>query len=394
MRLRVGPNRDVMEMKKGGGCLILFGLPFLLAGLFVMIASLGVLPIKGDKPPLFFGIPFGAIFAAVGGAFVFGRGGVTIDTANKAVTSWWGALGLRKKTERPLDDFNRVTINKEVRRSKNSTYTVYPVRLSGEGKPINIEEPRDYKSARATAEELAKFVGKGILDTSSGEAVERDLESLDESLRDRARRTGETIEVPEMPPNMKSKCSVEGRQMVVEIPAEGLRPVMLLLLAVPLVIAAVVFLSFIMPLLDEKGMPDTFRYVMIGFISVFFILIPVLLIGGKMLSGVRGGTQVVASPDGLRIEQRTAFSKKVTEIPAVELEELLCPVARAPAEAQRDLDGSDMPQAAKGLLLALAQGAKGGIIARSDQQIVEFGAGLPANELRWIHAVLTKILTA
>jgi len=281
------------------------------------------------------------------------------------VTSWWGALGLRKKTERPLDDFNRVTINKEVRRSKNSTYTVYPVRLSGEGKPINIEEPRDYKSARATAEELAKFVGKGILDTSSGEAVERDLESLDESLRDRARRTGETIEVPEMPPNMKSKCSVEGRQMVVEIPAEGLRPVMLLLLAVPLVIAAVVFLSFIMPLLDEKGMPDTFRW-----------------------------TQVVASPDGLRIEQRTAFSKKVTEIPAVELEELLCPVARAPAEAQRDLDGSDMPQAAKGLLLALAQGAKGGIIARSDQQIVEFGAGLPANELRWIHAVLTKILTA
>ena len=121
---------------------------------------------------------------------------------------------------------------------------------------------------------------------------------------------------------------------------------------------------------------------------------PVVLIGGKILSGVRGGTQIVASPDGLRIEQRTALSRKVTEIPAVELEELLCPAARTSAEAQQDLDRSDVPQAAKGLLLALAQGAKGGIIARSDKEIVEFGANLPAEELRWIHAVLTKILTA
>ena len=72
----------------------------------------------------------------------------------------------------------------------------------------------------------------------------------------------------------------------------------------------------------------------------------------------------------------------------------LCPTARAPAEVQQDLDRSDMPQAAKGLLLALAQGARGGIIARSDKEIVEFGADLPADELRWIHAVLTKILTA
>ena len=394
MRLAVGPNRDIIEVKKGGGCLILFGLPFLLAGLFVMTASLELLPLKGDPLPVFVGIPFGAIFAAVGGAFVFGRSGVSIDVANRTVRTWWGALGLRKKTERPLDDFDHVTIRKEVRRSKNSTYTVYPVRLAGSGKPISIEEPRDYKAARKTAEELAKFVGKGILDSSSGETVKRDAESLDESLRDRARRTGETIDMPEMPPNMKSNCRVEERQVVIDIPAQGFRPAMLLLIAAPLVMGAFALLWFIVPLLNETGMPATFRHVVIGFISLFFILMPILIVVGKVVSGIRGGTQVVASPDALQVTRRGGISSKVTEIPAAELEELLCPAARVPDEARERLDSAAVPEAARGILMALARGAKSGIVARSDKEIVEFGANLPAHELRWIHAVITKILTA
>ena len=66
---------DIMEIRRGGGWMILLGLPFFVGGLLVMGASLGPWTQKGDPPPLSGNIPFGGLFAAVGaGRFRPGRG--------------------------------------------------------------------------------------------------------------------------------------------------------------------------------------------------------------------------------------------------------------------------------------------------------------------------------
>jgi hypothetical protein len=62
---------DLLVFQSGGGLLALFGLPFLLTGLFVIALTLGLVNIQGEVPPLYFGLPFGGIFAAVGTAVVF-----------------------------------------------------------------------------------------------------------------------------------------------------------------------------------------------------------------------------------------------------------------------------------------------------------------------------------
>lgn len=40
-------DSGTLELRSGGGCLSIFGLPFLLAGLFVMQIPLGLIPMEG-----------------------------------------------------------------------------------------------------------------------------------------------------------------------------------------------------------------------------------------------------------------------------------------------------------------------------------------------------------
>ena len=77
---------DLLVFRSGGGLLTLFGLPFLLAGLFVIALTLGLVSIEGDVPPLAFGLPFGGIFAAVGA-------GKVVTVRYSTVSSAFRALG-------------------------------------------------------------------------------------------------------------------------------------------------------------------------------------------------------------------------------------------------------------------------------------------------------------
>ena len=181
---------DELNLKRGGGCfLAVFGTPFFLAGLGVIVLGLSgaMKSDDGSQAPLLMLIPFGLLFASVGGALMFGRAGVRLNRREKSVKRWWGTVffPLWSKTY-PFDHFNVVTIVKEERRGKNSTYTVYPVRLSGEGEKIKVSEPGDYERARAMAEKTAKFLDLGIRDAGRGETVIREAWIF---IRIRAERT-------------------------------------------------------------------------------------------------------------------------------------------------------------------------------------------------------------
>ncbi|MCX5808371.1 MAG: hypothetical protein NTX36_03195 [Proteobacteria bacterium] len=86
---------DILQIRKGGGCLTLFGLPFFIAGLFVLQIPFGLIPMRmeGGGPLVFYIVfPIGIAFAVVGAALAFGRNGVIIDRRRQTILKWWGLI--------------------------------------------------------------------------------------------------------------------------------------------------------------------------------------------------------------------------------------------------------------------------------------------------------------
>ncbi len=378
----------VMKKRTGGGLIMLFGMPFLLAGLAVMAAPFGLLPSEAAPPPWYLMVPFGSIFATVGAAFVFGRAGVTVDKLQGRIITWWGLLVPFKSTQYNIADYDRVAIRQEVRRSKNSTYTIYPVRIEGGVESIDWDTLRDPTKARAAAEELAKFLGFKVVDASAGEEIVREADRLDESLRERRQRTGEDIDMPDPPANMRTQCQVDGESITLIIPpppATIFDKISLAFAFVPGIVALGFFFAAF-----PKDMPPLFRFIFMGFIGVFFVIAPITVMVGKVLARTRTQQKINASPDRLRVETRGPFRTKVVEIPANELEELQIALPKGHENMESQLEA--MPEALRPFLRAMARRVP--IRAISDRATVTFGKGLPIEELKWVHAVLTQVLTA
>jgi hypothetical protein len=130
-------NPNIIGWNRGGGILAFFGLPFLIAGLFIMSVPFSGIEVEGNMPEWGL-IPFGGIFALVGAGLVFGRMGTILNRSERKLITWWGLLIPFSSKERKLYDFEKVTLTREVRQSDKSSYTVYPISLSGKGKPAKI----------------------------------------------------------------------------------------------------------------------------------------------------------------------------------------------------------------------------------------------------------------
>ena len=349
-------TQDTITIRKGGGVISLFGMPFLIFGLFAI--SSPVTGLMGDKhgspPPWFFIVPFGSIFTLVGAALVFGRAGTILDRRARTVTSWWGLLVPFKKAVRSLNDFQAVTITHEIRRSKNSTYSVYPVRLEGDTNKLNIEEPHDYQQARGRAEEIAKFIGFGIVDRSTGEAVVRDADALDESLRARARRTGEQPAMPAPPTGCRIIMHQAGQETVFEIPARANSAMILVPMTVIAVVFAIAFFGFFLPffLNLKRGGP---AWALLAVFVFGLFTLPIVMIWRTLFRRLISAERVVITAHALQLDGSVFGKSDNNEIQLDRLEEL-----------------------------EIKQAAQSAVVARSDQQTLEFGAGLSQEELQWL----------
>ncbi len=378
------------EKKSGGGCLMLFGLPFLAAGLAIM--TLGVLGVKddsGNSIPIYFALPFGGVFAAVGAGLVFGRGGIVFDKRTNEAIKWWGLLVPMKRTVAPLHSMKEVAITKEIRRSDKSTYTVYPVRVAHAGDQFKICEPRDYQKARQEAEEVAKFLNVELRDASAGgEGVVRQAADLDQSIREQARAKGEIVEIPPMPAGARIRHDLNGGRLTLEIPAPGVSPVILIMAAV-MFLAPVGFMAFFLQgffNLDEA--PSLFRIVFYSFFLLF--LAPVVLIPGRMVLSGMSKERITVTPDKLELSLVAPYWTRAKSIPASEIEEL--ELIRHEGNGGREVNPEQVPKIVKNL--ALLGGGGGTIMARSDKQTLNFGRMLNREEAEWALALVKRVLTS
>jgi hypothetical protein len=376
---------DRYSVKRGGGCLMLFGLPFFAAGVGIIIAALaGVMKSEGGGPaPLFFIIPFGLIFASVGAGLMFGRAGIILESRSRTITEWWGLLVPFKRTTTSYDAMKTVTISRERRQSKNSSYTVYPVRMEGEDGVIDIEEPRDYAKARSRAEEVAKFLSFGIEDSSTGEKVIREAGTLDMSLRDRARASGEPTErPPEQPSPSRVQTTSAGSQATFDLPPPGLGVIGTVAVVIGLIFACVPILFGGGFLFSSGFAKDVGKaWPVLAFFAVFGLIWMSATLG-FVVSTLRKATargRLIVDPRELTLEMRSFLGTKTEKISADELEEL----AVVGNNDQR------IPEAMRALV-----GTDKRIVARSDSATIEFGRGLSHAELEWLCGTIRFILTS
>ncbi len=385
-------HRDHLHFKKGGGCLMLFGLPFFGIGVFFLILGLqGKATTEGGEVAepwqvLLITTPF----ILVGGALMFGRAGVEIDRRAGVVRSWWGLLLPFKTKRRELSEFTHVSVRRKVIRGDKSTRIVFPVELAGEGDDIECESLSDYNKARAKAEEVAKFVGLNLHDSTAGQTVVHESAYLDESVADRARRLGLAVEWPELPAGSRIEYETVGESAVIRLPPPG-RPWIYLFMLIPALMFVAFFVFGFLPffLSGTGDEPLPFRLFLYGFLSLFIIL----PLGGVLIpffrsSGLR--ETVAASWQGIQVERQGRFGTKKWTFPADELEELMANRPRMGA-----LSGEIPPQLAGALRMLAVSGRRTGapgLRLRSDKQLYTSGAWLSDEELEWLEKALTYIL--
>ena len=403
---------DMLQTRRGGGLLMIFGLPFLLTGLFVIGFPFWGNPPEGGGPPLMVTVIFGAVFTALGAALMFGRSGMIIDRRKRSIVRWSGLLVPMKKTTYPLDYHDRITIRKDLRRSEKHTYYAYPIVLKGShgvSEGIVFDEPTDYPQARRTAEEITTFLKMPLVDTTSGREVIREPDRLDESIRERANRTKEEVTTFHPPPGMRARVGEESGTLIIEIPPQRLTIEHYKRMAILMVIGAVALCIVIG--FNNLGHLNAHHLVVYAPIGIFVLLFAIR----PILRQARSSCRITASRDMLRVEQRTSKRGRVTEIPVDELEDFVIGDANLPAGVSRTPDGryqaqgvpvsprhsggySDEQAMAGTKLLAklslIIRPAGPSITASSDKATINFGQGLREEELRYLHALIKKKITA
>lgn len=391
----VSSDRDVLDKREPTGCLRRLGIGLVVAG-----GGWLVLLLKAHEADRLAGagcLVAAGVLALVAGAFcLLVRGGTHLDRRRRVQVSWWSVLGLGRRKETSFAGSDRVEIEKDS--GDSDSPTTYPARLAGpEGvEPLPLDAPTDYQQARRAAEAVARFLSLPLHDRSAGEVVVRQPAELDEPLRSRLRRTGGPPHLPPAPTAPKARVEQTHEGLRVELAGAGPSAAAWLPVGCAVLFAAFVGLTFWGGLTRS---PKPFA-VAVG----IFIALPILAALGTAVRNVLQRTVVVSGHMGLRVEQVFLLGRKVLEIPADELEELVLlrpdapplPEGAASAEQWRwSLEHGRMPdgrEAPRALRWAWRLGGSQGIAARSDRVSLTFGAGLPPEELAYLHALLLREL--
>jgi len=400
-------TQDRLVIREGGGCLSLFGLPFVAAGLLLLLAALGLVP--GDiatdprpwaRPGLLF---MGLVFSAVGGTLVFGRQWTTVDRTARVVLKQQGLVMPMRESRAPLDHY--ATVSLSVVEGDSDSSDRFPVTLKDRATgALTLCSFTDYGKARACATAVAQHLSLPLDDASSSHVVQLTGAELSMSLRERVRREG----VPRRedltsPPDTRIVVSRDADRTTLVIPNRPSNPLTLVGAAIPIALLFT-FGRTLLPFFRQTHTPDGIIWVFGGFFTLAFGL-PTLSALNAFIRSRRGATIVQASRDSLRVDQRGAWM--TTTVAAVEGRDILdldytttssrVAAARTLA-AQRTLQTHPSPQPVvsprvERVISLLARFASGkGIVVKTRDRIVSFAQGLDDDETKYVYGVVRRAL--
>jgi hypothetical protein len=298
----------------------LFGLPFLLIGIYgviAMICGIGSMTVSMNDGPSRPATPADAwlpgIFALAGLGIVLIRYSVVIDVASRMrlKTVGWGFWV--KRTTTSLAGITHIDLgNAEERGSGSGRYTAIPVRAVGPDGSEELAEPRTFFAARKLAQQIAAALALPVGPRLAGTDAPSSAEVVDMPFAATAH-----LDPDDLLPPPGTKVMVVEAMRGIEIRYPGVRAgsVMVVLVGlVPLLFCGGFWWFIWRPGLVEPASKSTFLWFFM-MAPVFMGLIPTLgIIVKSYRSGLFGGKILVDSQNGLRCPERSIAASAIRAI--------------------------------------------------------------------------------
>jgi hypothetical protein len=366
---------------------VLFGVPLFLAGVYLALSLIGVLPADIAPRPdwdVRMLLLVSLALLALGSVMLLGRRWLTLDRSSGTVIRQQGLVFPMLNEVRSLGEFTAVVLAFDPGDSESPVR--YPVRLRAvSGRDFVIREPLQFAEARNLAEYLSRFLHLSLADTTTDHETVVRPEQAGDNLRDRLLR-GEAESERQIPPaRTLSKVTESAGETVILIPGPRF----------PLsgVLGVVLPLAFILGLvavsLTHRRMTGV-PLLIVGLILFF----PVAFFGvNLMVDGSRRRTTVKASPAGFALEQRGAWHTRTKLVPASEILDMDLSTFEGVYTSKRNpLPTFAYPATANWRATLWKWMPSRGIVVKSRQEAITFGEGLPAAELQYLRSVLRKAL--
>ena len=403
----VAPER--LQFREGGGCLSLFGVPFFLAGLFLLASAIGVVSMESDDDLGAWTQPIlglmGLVFTGVGGTLVFGRAWTVLDVTERAAIKSYGLLVPFREHPRRLDDFTRVTIGFEPGDSDSSEK--FPVALKARSGPdFVVCSPTSYDEARTAAAAAASHLGFALEDASGDHAVTLDPADVDRPLQQRAGHDAVRTQAPPRPASPRSEVHQETSGVRIVIPTPRTSTLGLVLVAAPILVPAVAGPT-LWRFFQQTNTPGPIGVAFIGMLTFLFGVLPAITALNGFLRSRHGHTEIEVSRDGgVTVRERRAWrTHTLSTVAAGDIFDVdygtrdtsvastRRTVEQKLSEAGHDA-GSLRPRMER-LMAAAAKWGKGrGVIVKARGGLTTFGQDLDDDEIRYLHAVVRQALIA
>ena len=318
---------------------------------------------------------FGGLLLLLGLAAIVVREKSIFDRRERVMIDCLNILGWSRRKTHPFDELGGVKLT--AIQWKSSVEYVAQV-VNPDGRMLTrITRTFDLKEARARAEEVARFAGLKMIDETTGTPVVREGAEVDESLRDRAARTGVDVNLPPQPPEARTTYTLREDTIILEIPPRGpgMKQKLGYAAAAFCVALYVVLLALILTCAKEADPGSVPAFA--AFLAFILIGVPAFLVA-LSYRNVTKRWRIEASPRELRVLVRGFLRKGETVLPADTIEELSVVAVNQATMT----DGA--PAEAQGERL---------ILARSDTARVSFADGLSDDELVWLKAVIEKTVS-
>jgi hypothetical protein len=382
------PTPHQLVNRVGGGCLAGCFVPFLLAGITVILLSLGIIPsdARDDAGRATAGA-IGWVFALLSAVIIFWRRRTMLDTSTGRATKQWlfGAVPFWT-AEYALHAFTHV----ELRYAKDTfifnrhRHFVYWVVLTSENGTADFAVATDptYEDARAAAMDVATFLQLPLTDRTLPNQPALPPGTLDLPVILQANE-GES-DIPDVPSIMCSRLESTATGLRIDIPPTGFLLMSTLRAIGPLII----FVLFLRGFLTALRAPFSPALVFFG-VCCLLVLVIVRRVVSDSVQSQWSRTTVAADPAGITLEHRIAGMSRSTFYPAADIRGVEVITAQEGLGAQMSPPQTASEQSQT--ITRIMGIPMSGLVIRTPQQLVRVGHTLPDEEL---HYLKTRIIGA